>query len=301
MLSSHLDHRLEAKFKELYRVHQERAANIDWSYHEFLPWDQGQDFKRVPYEPGQGNLSESLRIAVETALLTEVNLPWFTSHLNETFKGSFSVMHDFIHTWTAEEDQHSSLLETYLLLTRNGNPHTIHQLRKQTVEHGYVNDFTTPLETLAYTTIQELATMVFYNNVAKVAAEHDRTLSTLLRRLSKDETLHYAFYRDAVKSHLEVNENYIFYIADVMIKFTMPGEVIPDFEGRMSIIAKDASYGPIEYFDQVFEVLIEYWGIKQLRPSLPEAEEARLRVLKHYDRLKKVCTRLRAAKSRAAL
>lgn len=298
LLTSHLDHRLEKKFKELYETHLERSKAIDWSYHEFLPWDQGQDFKRVPYEPGQGNLTEGLRIAVETALLTEVNLPWFTSYLNETFRGSFSVMHDFIHTWTAEEDQHSSLLETYLLLTRNGDPRSIHDLRKQTVEHGWVGHFTTPLETLAYTTLQELATMVFYNNVARVAREEDPILATLLRRLSKDEVLHYAFYRDAVKAHLEVDENYVYHLAGVMINFTMPGAVMPDYDERMNVIAKEASYGPIEYFDQVYEVLMEYWGIESLRPSAPEAEEARQRIITHYGRLKRVCARLRAAKQK---
>lgn len=298
LLSSHLDHRLEKKFKELYDQHLERSNAIDWSYHEFLPWDKGQDFKRVPYEPGQGNLTESLRIAVETALMTEVNLPWFTSHLNDTFRGSFKVMHDFIHRWTAEEDQHSSLLETYLLLTRNGDPHRLHELRKQTVEHGFVLDFTTPLETLAYTTLQELATMVFYNNVARVARHQDPDLATILRRLSKDEVLHYAFYRDAVKAHLEVDHNYVYYLADVMIKFTMPGAILPDYDERIGVIAREASYGPVEYFDQVFDVLMEYWGIEALRPSMPEAEEARQRVITHYGRLKRVCTRLRAAKEK---
>ncbi|AMA72378.1 acyl-ACP desaturase [Aneurinibacillus thermoaerophilus] len=298
LLNSHLDHRLEKRFRELYTTHLERSRKIDWSYHEFLPWDRGQDFKSVPYEPGQGNLSEALRIAVETALLTEVNLPWFTSYLCETFKGSFSVMHDFIHTWTAEEDQHSSLLETYLLLTRNGDPRKLHQLRKQTVEHGWVGNFMTPLETLAYTTLQELATMVFYNNVARVAKEQDPVLSTLLRRLAKDEVLHYAFYRDAVKAHLEVDENYIYYIAGVMINFTMPGAVMPDYGERMSVIAREASYGPVEYFDQVFDVLVDYWAIPLLRPSMPEAEDARQRVLRHHERLKKVCARLRATKMR---
>ncbi|WCK53449.1 acyl-ACP desaturase [Aneurinibacillus sp. Ricciae_BoGa-3] len=293
MLQSQLDHRLEAKFKELYKTHRERAENIDWSYHEFLPWDQGQDFKRVPYHKNQGSLPDILKTAVETALLTEVNLPWFTTYLSDTFKGSFSVMHDFIHTWTAEEDQHSSLLETYLLLTRNADPKRLHQLRKHVVELGWIGEFSTPLETLAYTTLQELATMVFYNNLARAASVHDRTLAVLLRRLSKDEVLHYAFYRDAVKAHLEVDENYIFYVANVMINFSMPGAVMPDFEERMGMIAKGAGYGPVEYFDQVIEVLVEYWKIKSLRPSLPEAEEARQRILKHYERLKKVCTRLR--------
>jgi acyl-[acyl-carrier-protein] desaturase len=73
---------------------------------------------------------------------------------------------------------------------------------------------------------------------------------------------------------------------------------MPDYDSRMGVIAREASYGPVEYFDQVFDVLMDYWEIPALRPSIPEAEEARQRVIKHYERLKKVCARLRAIKAR---
>ena len=142
--------------------------------------------------------------AVETALLTEVNLPWFTTHLHGTFKGALNPIKEFVHTWTAEEDQHSSLLETYLIVTRNANPHELKKLRYRVVEQGFESEFTAPTQVMAYTAMQELATLVYYNNVAKVAQLHDRDLAALLRRLAKDESLHYAFYRDAIKAHLEL-------------------------------------------------------------------------------------------------
>ena len=46
----------------------------------------------------------------------------------------------------------------------------------------------------------------------------------------------------------------------------MPGAVMPDFENRMAVIAKEANYGPLQYFDQVLDVVVEYWGLKDLRP-----------------------------------
>ncbi|MEB9739638.1 acyl-ACP desaturase, partial [Bacillus cereus] len=173
MLTNDLDFRLEPRLKELYEQHKIRAQKIDWGYHEFLPWDKGMDFKRVPWDESQVTLPSGVITAIETALLTEVNLPWFTTYLSATFKGSLSVITDFIHTWTSEEDQHSNLLETYLLLTRSVNPKRIHELRKSVVECGFEPDFHTPIEAMTYTTLQELATMVFYNNVAKVASKHD--------------------------------------------------------------------------------------------------------------------------------
>ncbi len=296
MLTNHLDFRLEPKVRELYEEHKKRAEKIDWGYHEFLPWDKAQDFRRVPWDESQVTLPEPVITAVETALLTEVNLPWFTSYLDQTFKGSLSVIKEFVHTWTAEEDQHSNLLETYLLITRNVHPGRLHQLHKQTVENGWNPDFHTPFETMVYTSMQELATMVFYYNVAKVAGPHDKDLSTLLRRLAKDETLHYTFYRDVIKHHLQLEPNYCYYLANVIMNFKMPGAVMPDFENRMAIIAKEANYGPLEYFDQVLDVIIDYWEIEKLRPIAPEAEKARLDILNYHARLKKVRDRFYSKK-----
>jgi len=292
LLTNHLDFRLEAKMKELYEEHKVRSAKIDWGYYEFLPWDKAQDFRRLPWDKSQVTLPSGIITAVETALLTEVNLPWFTSHLEQTFKGSLSVITDFVHTWTAEEDQHSNLLENYLLITRNVEPKRLHELHKQTVEGGWSPDFHTPFETMVYTTLQELATMVFYNNVAKVAGSHDKDLSTLLRRLAKDEILHYAFYRDVVKFHLQLEPNYCYYLGHVIKNFQMPGTVMPDFEDRMNTIAKEANYGPLEYFDQVLDVIVEYWELENLRPIAPEAEKARVDIISYRDRLKKVRDRL---------
>ncbi|MFK2825778.1 acyl-ACP desaturase [Bacillus sp. B190/17] len=288
MLTNHLDFRLEPRLKELYALHKERSEKVDWSYHEFLPWDQAKDFRRVPWDESQVTLPKGLITAVETALLTEVNLPWFTSHLEQTFKGSLSIVRDFVHTWTAEEDQHSNLLEDYLLITRNVDPKRLHVLHKQTVEMGWSPDFDTPFETMVYTSLQELATMVFYNNVAKNARVHDENLTALLKRLAKDETLHYAFYRDVIKYHLELEPNYCYYLGKVIMNFQMPGAVMPDFEDRMSIIAKEANYGPLEYFDQVLDVIVEYWELEKLRPIAPEAEKARLEILRYHQKMKRI-------------
>jgi len=291
ILLPNLDHRLERKIMDLYADHKKRAANIDWSYHEFVPWEMGASYKTTPWSLEQRQLPPAIYTAIETALLTEVNLPWFTTYLNHTFVGSLDVMKEFIHTWVAEEDQHSNLLETYLLLTRNSNPHELKKLRFTVVESGFESSFTTPIEAMTYASFQELATMVFYTNVAKVATPYDPTLGTLLRRLSKDESLHYAFYRDVIKAHLELEPNYLFYVARVLMGFFMPGHGMPDFEDRMKVIAREAGYGPANYYQQVVVKLVEYWDIANLRPTAIDAEKARLDILKYTDRLGKITAR----------
>lgn len=288
------DPKLEPYLTELYRQHRERAANIDWSYHEFIPWEKGRSFKEEPWTIEQRKLPPAIYTAVETSLLTEVNLPFFYHHLAVTFKGSLQVLQDFVHTWVSEEDQHSSLLETYLIITRNADPHELKALRKTVVEAGYVPDFDTAMETMVYTAIQELATMVFYNNVAKAAGPYDKDLSRLLRRIAKDETLHYAFYRDAVKGYLGVDENFVYYIHRAMTNFAMPGKAMPMFKDRMDIISKEANYGPVSYFNQVFEHLYQVWGIERLRPGRSEAEAARIDLVEYRIKLKRISERLAA-------
>lgn len=288
------DPKLEPYLTELYKQHRERAANTDWSYHEFIPWELGRSFVDEPWSKEQRSLPDPIYLAVETSLLTEVNLPFFYHHLAITFRGSLKVLQDFVHTWVSEEDQHSSLLETYLIITRNADPHELHRLRKNVVEGGFAPDFDTAMETMVYTTVQELATMVFYNNVAKAANPYDKKLSALLRRIAKDESLHYAFYRDAVKGYIGIDHNFVYYIHKAMTSFAMPGRKMPNFKERMDVIAKDANYGPVSYFNQVFEHLIQFWAIDKLQPSRAEAENAKQDLLAYYIKLKRVTQRLEA-------
>lgn len=287
-----VDISLEPRLRELYLRHREAARRIDWSYASLLPWEQGRNFEREPWTPEQRRLSAPMYVAVETALLTEVNLPWFTSGLDDVFRKSLRVLHDFLRAWTAEEDQHSDILQTYLLLTRNADPEQLHTLRHDVIEQGFVAEYTTPIEIMVCTTIQELATRAFYLSIAQAGAAQDPRLARILRRLARDETLHYGFYRDVISAHLQADPNYVWPIARVLRDFNMPGHAMPDFRGRMRLIGEQAGYGPAEYFHQVVEALIKYWDIEHLQPTLAEAIAARHDILAYERRLGRLVERL---------
>ena len=203
-----------------------------------------------------------------------------------------------MHTWTSEEDQHGHLLDTYLLLTENGDPTARHKLRKAVVEMGFATGLKTPLETMVYTTIQERATMVFYYNVAQACEAQDPGLAAVLRRLAKDETLHYAFYRDAARAHIEMNPNLVELVTSVMLGFQMPGAGMPDFEGRMAVIAKHAHYGPTEFYTQVIDEMVKIWDIKSLAPDYLPAQEAQRKLIAYHTRLGKIAARQMREKNR---
>ena len=300
MLKGQVDARLERRLRELYDQHAERAARIDWSYYDFLPINFNppnredlfnDEIIRKPNEK-RGQLSPEIYLAVETALLTEVNLPWFTTELYTTFKGSLQVLIDFVHTWTAEEDQHSCLLDTYLLMTNNGDALARRKLRKEVISIGHATGLESPLETMVYTTIQERATMVFYLNVAQACESQDPGLAAVLRRLAKDETLHFAFYRDAALAHIQMDPNMVELVTSVMLKFQMPGSIMPNYEQRMAVIAKHAHYGPTEYYTQVVDELVKYWDIPNLKPDYLPAQEAQRELLAYHNRLGRIAARL---------
>lgn len=291
MSFAHLIPSLEPKLLDLYEKHKDRAAKIDWAYYEYLPLDElRNNTGAIP------KLSPPVYTAVETAMLTEINLPWFTTQLYASFKGSIEVMLEFVHTWTSEEDQHALLLETYLLLGDNGDHRRRAQLRKSVIRQGWAMNLDGHFQAIAYTAIQELATQIFYLRTAELAEPEDPGLARALRRLARDETLHMAFYRDAVNLHLEANPNYIYPLADVMMRFEMPGSGMPGYRERAEMFATEGNYGPYEYYTQVIDVLWKYWQVDKLSPTLTVAREKQKQLVRYHEKLGKIATRFKQRK-----
>lgn len=286
---------LEPKIRDLYNKHMEIAQSIDWSYSDYVPLDQYQrDPTSIP------KLSDPIMAALELALLTEVNLPWFTEVLSHIFRGSWGVLGDFVRTWTAEEDAHSTLLEIYMFVGRLGDPKARAALRKQVLRVGLMagNQFEDPLQMLVYTSIQERATQIYYQNLANAAEKEDAQLAKLLRRLAKDETLHYTFYREAVKVHLEADPNCVKPVADVLLAFEMPGRGSPGYQERADIARSHGIYGPEQFYSQVIDVVYKYWDIEALQPTYPETREAHLKVIRTHQRLAAIAARMAQRRER---
>lgn len=278
---------LESRLKQLYEAHTERAKLNSWEYYDYLPWEKGESFSVKPWNESQTSLPKEIVVALETSMLTEINLPWYTAYLKDMFKDGLEPLQQFIHNWVSEEDQHASALENYLILTRNSNPKELGRLKREIILNGWDGDFASPIATMAYTAIQELATVVFYQKVAKKSIDYDKSLYELLMRLSKDESLHYAFYNQVIQLYLELDPNQVTYIFPIIREFKMPGQVLNDFEERMKII-EDAGYGPNQYLDNVLEVLIKRWKISTIQPTSTEGIRAKENILNYIEKLKRI-------------
>ena len=216
---------LEKRLQDLYDAHTERSKLIEWNYYDYLPWEKGSSFTLNPWNESQRTLPTEIVTAIETSMLTEINLPWYTAYLKDMFRDGLAPLQGFVHNWVAEEDQHATALENYLVLTRNSDPKELGVLKREMMVTGWDSTFASPIATMGYTAIQELATVVFYQKIAKSSKEHDETLSVLLTRLSKDESLHYAFYNQVIQIYLELDPNQIVFLAPIILDFKMPGQV----------------------------------------------------------------------------
>lgn len=278
---------LEKRLQDLYDAHTERSKLIEWNYYDYLPWEKGSSFTLNPWNESQRTLPTEIVTAIETSMLTEINLPWYTAYLKDMFRDGLAPLQGFVHNWVAEEDQHATALENYLVLTRNSDPKELGVLKREMMVTGWDSTFASPIATMGYTAIQELATVVFYQKIAKSSKEYDETLSVLLTRLSKDESLHYAFYNQVIQIYLELDPNQIVFLAPIILDFKMPGQVLKDFDARMKIIEK-AGYGPEQYLDGVLEVLVKRWKIDSIQPSTEEGRNAKRDVLVFMDKLRRL-------------
>ena len=270
---------LEDVYTNLLENHIARAKNIDWTYSDYLPLEESWANKRRD-KP----LSEPTYFAVLIALLTEVNLPWYVGALMKG-AGSSKSLQGFLHQWASEEDQHSLLLETFLLITDNGDHAERSRMRKEMIVRGWENTTEGPFEGVVYTSLQEMYTRAFYLRVAEVCKDESPRLARALRRIAKDETLHMAFYREMVKAHLAVEPDYILPLVKAIMEFEMPNSVMPTYKKDSLYLAQHGITGLKEYYNDVLMQLWRYWGLDQFVPRLPE--EVRQELNTYLNRLRK--------------
>ena len=279
---------LENHFASLLARHKEAVGKTEWSYQQFLP---SEVFRVNSID--QPPLSATAYLAVETALLTEVNLPWYTAGLSRGLESCPGPIQEFVRVWTSEEDQHATLLESYLLLTDSGDHAARARSRKAMIAAGWSHALAGPFEGMVYTAIQEAATRTFYLCAARSCGDERPALAAALRRIAKDETLHMAFYRDVVKAHLDVDSNYLGPLANVLIRFEMPwsASVLRDFEERRTTLAAHGVFRLSDFFNEVVQPLWSYWGLDGCSPEREEARAALVQLRRYRAALRKFARR----------
>jgi acyl-[acyl-carrier-protein] desaturase len=269
----------------------------EWFPHELVPWSQGRDFEPgEAWDPDGAPMDEAVRSALFVNLLTEDNLP----HYFHTIQSHFSIDHpwgDWARRWTAEEGRHSIVIRDYLTVTRSVDPVALERGRMAQVSRGEVPEPDGIPDLLVYVTLQELATRISHTNTGRMVG--DRRGREVMARVAGDEQLHHVFYRDLTSAAIEVDPSGMVLAIEKQVRgFEMPGTGIPDFGSHAKAIANAGIYDFASLSEQILEPVVRrQWGLESLGGLTPEAEEARVRVLRHMDKVAKVGRRMAARRA----
>lgn len=255
--------------QQLMDEHRERREH--WYAHEYVPWEQGRNYRDEPWDESQCTLSPEARTSLVLNLLTEDNLPYYHAEI-ESHSKTHEVFKEWNHLWTAEEGQHAIAIRSYLLTSRNCDPRELEDDRLATMETGYNTGLPNPAALFAYTSVQELATRVSHRNAGRLT--DDETAYEIMARIATDENHHFMFYRGVVTAMIKEAPSLVLpEIYRVLASFEMPGIGMPNYMRRAVEMARAGVYNLRIHHDRVVLPVLRDWKVDSLTGLTTAAQE----------------------------
>lgn len=259
--------------ERLYNRHME-APRL-WYPHEQIGWGEGEDFGEHPWEPGQYDVADGVRSSIYVNLLTEDNLPYYTT----TILGHSPKNHpirEWTYQWTMEENRHAMVMRDWVHVTRCLDPVLLEDGRRIQMTSGEFPEPDSFADLISYVAFQERATQIAHRNTGSKLPKDDKMGRNVLGLVAGDETKHYMFYRDLVQAALEVDPSTMLVSINRQIaRFAMPGTGIPSFTRHAVRIAREGIYGLSQFLKDVVTPALELWDLNNLAHLSEEAEKAR--------------------------
>jgi acyl-[acyl-carrier-protein] desaturase len=273
-----------------------------WQPTDFLPdltsldWvDQVTQFR----ESSQG-LSNEVLVVLVGNMVTEEALPSYTVSLEQvvgdptgTSDAPWSI---WLRGWTAEENRHGDLLNTYLRLTGRVDMRAV----ERTVHHLIRNGFywgrrDHEFAGLIYAAFQERATRVSHGKVAKLAAaQGDDNLARICRTIAADETRHETFYTRVIGELMERDptEGVIAYKNVLKGLVAMPGSLMsdgkdPNLYDHFAAVTQRIGVYTLQDYAEIIAHLNKVWGVasRSLSDKAAKAQEYICRQPERYELL----------------
>jgi acyl-[acyl-carrier-protein] desaturase len=298
-LQSRMLHELEPVVEE--NLERHLKITKDWMPHDYVPWDEGRNFKYLggtDWEPGDSKLDPVAKTAMVVNLLTEDNLPSYHREVAERF-GRDGAWGTWVGRWTAEEGRHAVAMRDYLVVTRGVDPVKLEELRMIHMTAGYDSGDKSMLRTLAYVSFQELATRVSHRNTGK--ATGCPVAEGMLARIAQDENLHMVFYRNLLAAAFDREPDATMEaIRDEVVTFEMPGATMPDYGRNAMTIAKAGIYDLKLHHDEVLSPVLKYWKVFERTDLGASGEKARDELSVFLGRLDDQATKFVTKREEAA-
>jgi acyl-[acyl-carrier-protein] desaturase len=288
--------------ERLYNRHLE-APRL-WYPHEQINWGAGESFTERPWTPEDYPVASGVRSSIYVNLLTEDNLPYYTSTLlSHAPKGH--PMTDWNHQWTMEENRHSMVMRDWVHISRCIDPALLEQGRRAQMKLGEVPEPPTLADLITYVTFQERATQIAHRNTSSHLPKDDVMGRRVLGTIAGDETKHYLFYRDVVLAALAIDPSTLMVATtNTVATFAMPGTGIPGFIRHSVRIAREGIYGLEQFLHDVLTPVLAHWNLGHVEHLTPAGELARERlfaIVAEIERTTQAATEKAAEKAARAL
>jgi acyl-[acyl-carrier-protein] desaturase len=282
------------------RLLERHLANAkEWFPHELVPWSRARDYVAgEAWDAREVELDGAVRSSLLVNLLTEDNLPYYTSTISSMY-GNDGAWGVWVRRWTAEEGRHSIVLRDYVTVTRALDPVALERARMAQLECGQVPRPVSPQNGLVYVTLQELATRVAHHNTGKLL--DDPAGREIMKRVAADENRHYLFYRDLADAALQIDPSGMLVAVEHEVRtFEMPGTGIVDFPHHAKAISRAGIYDLRVHYEQILlPVVLRHWNLEALTGLTPEAERARESALERIERVAQAGRRTAARRETA--
>jgi len=260
--------------ERLYNRHLE-APRL-WYPHEQIDWGKGQSFTERPWDPSDYPIADGVRSSIYVNLLTEDNLPYYTSTLLAHAPKGHPIR-DWNHQWTMEENRHSMVMRDWVHITRCIDPTLLEDGRRVQMSTGEVPQPESFADLICYVAFQERATQIAHRNTGAHLPKDDKMGRNVLALVAGDETKHYLFYRDLALAAFAIDPSAMMIAAAKQVtNFAMPGTGIPSFTRHAVRIAREGIYGLTQFLKDVLTPVLELWDVSHLADLSEEAEKARL-------------------------
>ncbi|MFT5596794.1 MAG: acyl-[acyl-carrier-protein] desaturase [Flammeovirgaceae bacterium] len=305
----------DAEPKALHVVDQFLQKPEDmWQPADYLPDSQSENFQFEVTEIQE--LSQALEYDLFSVLagdtVTEEALPTYQTWLMQTEgfdqKNSNSWAR-WLRGWTAEENRHGDLLNTYLYLSGRVDMKEFQITIQYLLQDGFfVGMEHSPYKSFVYTSFQELATNITHRRVATACKKQGNApLAKICAAIAADEMRHANAYMDFISLLFEYNPSDVMRAFGAMMKhgILMPGHMMREsytpqgelFEHFSNSAARLEIYTGDDYVF-ILKKLLNRWDIENRRGLDEDAERMREYLLKLPARLEAVTRRSKIPQER---
>lgn len=258
------------------------ADDANWNRFTSLPWD---DLKPELLTQGQ-------KSAIVFVTFVEDHLPGYFQEYQELFpidkaQNDIEAIHNrelfhFIVRWGMEEDRHAQALAMYQL--KSGIEPSEDVLEEKMIlenRKAFSIGFSEPVQVFTYTLLQEKATQLYYQSLARKIEEP--VLVKLLNHLSKDEARHFSFFCQMVEAFIKHGgETVLPQIEEVLFEYKMPlHNTMSDYRRKAILMAREAPDYDRMAPQSVLTGMLEKIAVKEERlnrPILKLTEKVRSRL-----------------------